>query len=190
MAQTKTQAKARTKSSGQRKGSSGQRKSSGRSSQAKSTKSGKSSGSSAAARRTRSTRSRAASQSANGRGTTKSARETAASRAKDVAGGAADVAQKAKTPLLAGGATLAGLAGAVVYAMRSSGRRKVLGVSVGRRNGFTLPGRNGLKGDARKVASAVTDAAKRADRIGQRVSSVANTIQQVSETADHAAKKA
>ena len=44
--------------------------------------------------------------------------------------------------------------------------------------------------DARKIAGAVTDGAKRADRFGQRVSSVASSVQTVSETADKAAKKA
>jgi hypothetical protein len=74
------------------------------------------------------------------------------------------------------------LAGAAALKTRSS-RRKVLGV--------TMPRRNGLKKvDARKVAGAVTDGAKRADRFGQRVSSVANSVQMVSETADKAAKKA
>ena len=91
-------------------------------------------------------------------------------------------------------ATLAGLAGAegaAVLARRSSGRRKVLGVPVGRRNGFKLPGRGGgFKRDARKVTGAVSDAAKRADSVGQKVSQVASTIQKVSETADNATKKA
>jgi hypothetical protein len=44
--------------------------------------------------------------------------------------------------------------------------------------------------EARKVVGAVTDAAKRADRFGRRVSSVANSVQKVSETAAKAAKKA
>jgi hypothetical protein len=53
-----------------------------------------------------------------------------------------------------------------------------------------MPRRSGFKGDAHKIASAVTDAAKRADRFGQGVSRVANTVQTVSETADQAVKKA
>jgi hypothetical protein len=62
---------------------------------------------------------------------------------------------------------------------------------VGRRNGFKLPTRSGgLKRDARKFASAITDAAGRADQFGQRLSKVAGTVRQVSETADDAAKKA
>jgi hypothetical protein len=54
-----------------------------------------------------------------------------------------------------------------------------------------MPRGNGLKKvDARKIAGAVTDAAKRADRFGQGVSSMASSVQMVSETADKAAKKA
>jgi len=76
------------------------------------------------------------------------------------------------------------VAGAAALNARSNRRnRKVLGV--------TVPRSNGLKDiDARKIAGAVTDAAKRADRFGQRVSSVATSVQTVSETADKAAKKA
>jgi len=98
-------------------------------------------------------------------------------------------------PLIAGGAAIAGVAGAAALNARSS-RRKVLGVTMPRnglkmpRNGLKMP-RNGLKNvDARKITGAVTDAAKRADRFGQRVSSVANSVQTVSETADKAVKKA
>jgi hypothetical protein len=90
------------------------------------------------------------------------------------------VARKAKVPLLASGAALAGVAAAVVVA-RSGKRRKVLGVS--------MPKRNGFKKDARKVAEAVTDAAKRADHFGQGMSRVANSVQKVSETADEAVKQ-
>jgi hypothetical protein len=105
----------------------------------------------------------------------------------------AEAGQKAKGPLLAGGAaTIAGVAaaGAIALASRASGGTKVLGVRLGHRNGFKLPGRRGgLKRDARKFTSAITEAAGRADRFGQNVSNVASTIRQVSETADGAAKK-
>ena len=73
------------------------------------------------------------------------------------------------------------VAGAAVLTTRSRRRRKVLGVP--------LPKRNGLKVDAQKVTEAITDAAKRTDRIGQRVSRVANGVQDVSETANTAVKK-
>jgi hypothetical protein len=102
--------------------------------------------------------------------------------------------------LLAGGAALAGLAGAV--AARSlqnnrggplNGLRKAL-PSGARSHGISLPklprSGSGLKGGVRKLSRNVGDAAKQADRIGQRVSNVATAVQRVSETADDAAKKA
>ena len=110
----------------------------------------------------------------------------------------ATAAQKAKTPLLAGGAALAGLAGAGLLAARTNRRRKVLGVAMPKRSGFSmpkkpsgfsLPKRNGIRRDARKVAGAVNDAAKRADRVGQRISRVAGGVQNISETTDQAVKR-
>jgi hypothetical protein len=91
------------------------------------------------------------------------------------------VAQRAKVPLVAGGAALAGVAGAAVMATRSNRRRKVLGVSMPRRNGFKL--------DARKLTESVSDAAKRADQFGQRVSRIASGVQNVSDTANETVKK-
>jgi hypothetical protein len=58
-----------------------------------------------------------------------------------------------------------------------------------KRSDLPLPKRNNLKLDPQKVTEAITDAAKRADRIGQRVSQVATGVQNVSETANKAAKK-
>jgi hypothetical protein len=137
----------------------------------------------------RSTRARS-SRSANGESKLESVSGTVASGAKTVSSGAQNAAhgfvgvvKKAKTPLIAGGVAVAGFAGAAALAGARSRRRKVLGV--------TMPRGKGLKKiDARKIAGAVTDGAKRADRLGQRVSSVASSVQTVSETADRAAKKA
>jgi len=117
----------------------------------------------------------------NGSDPAESVKETLTSGTQTAAHGVATFAKKAKTPLLTGGAALAGVAGAAVLTARSRRRRKVLGVS--------LPKRNGLKVDAQKVTEAITDAAKRADRIGQRVSRVSNSVQDVSETANTAVKK-
>jgi len=119
--------------------------------------------------------------SSNGSGGAEAVKETLTSGTQTAARGVATFAKKAKTPLLTGGAALAGVAGAAVLTARSRRRRKVLGVS--------LPKRNGLKVDAQKVTEAITDAAKRADQIGQRVSRVSNGVQDVSETASAAAKK-
>lgn len=157
--------------------------------------------------RSRSTRSRS-SPSRNGRSTTRASatrsKGTARTAAKKAQGGAqglgervSEVVDKAKVPLVAGGAALAGLAGAAVVSARSTRKRTVLGISMPKRSGFSLPGRsgfslpgrNGLKTDARRVTEAVTDAAKRADEFGQRVSRVASSVQSVSETANEAVKK-
>jgi methyl-accepting chemotaxis protein len=104
------------------------------------------------------------------------------------------VASSAKGALIAGGAAAAaGVAGAVVLA-RSNHNRKVLGIPVRGRGGLSLrglmPANGSIKSDAQKVAGAVNHAAKRADRIGRRVSQVASSVQQVSETAEEGAKKA
>ena len=191
---------AQTKTSQRRGASSGSSRSRarGRASNGRST-GGSSSGGSAARRRSsarkpsaraaRSTRGRS-SRSANGEttfesvtGTVSSGAQTVSSGAQNVAQGVAGVVRKAKTPLIAGGAAIAGLAGAAALNNARSRHRKVLGVKMPRGNGLK-------KIDARKIAGAVTDAAKRADRFGQGVSSMASSVQMVSETADKAAKKA
>ena len=127
--------------------------------------------------------------SSSGTGAAESVQQVASSNG-DRAQAVSSALQKAKTPLLASGAALAGIAGAVAVNASRSRRRKVLGVPLPKSNGFKLPKRGGLKIDAQNLSSAVTDAAKRADRFGKRVSSVATTVQQVSETTEKAAKKA
>lgn len=94
--------------------------------------------------------------------------------------GATDAMRKAKVPLVTSGAAVAGVASAVVLSRAAGKRRKVLGVRMPKRSKLRLP----------EIADAVTDAAKRADHLGQRVSSVASSVQKVSETAGEAAKKA
>lgn len=176
MAQTKT-SKRRGASSGSRSRSTARTskaRSSGRSSSGRSGSSQRKQASTRAARSTRG----GATRSGNGRTS-----GAASSSAQNAAQGVVGVVKKAKTPLMAGGAAIAGLAGAAMLNNARSRRRKVLGL--------TMPNGNGLKKvDARKVAGAVADAAKRADRFGQSVSSVANSVRMVSETADKAAKKA
>jgi hypothetical protein len=113
------------------------------------------------------------------------------------------VAEKAKLPLLATGAVVAGAA-AVIATKSTHKQRKVLGVPVPKRSKshlpkvgvpkvsvpkVGLPKGKGLKGDVRRAAGTVTDVAKQADQIGKRISRVANSVQAVGETTDEAAKK-
>jgi hypothetical protein len=143
------------------------------------------------ARAAGSTRERS-SRSANGQttvegvtGAVSSGAQTVSSGARSAAQGVAGFVKKAKTPLIAGGvaiAGVAGVAGAAALSNARSRRHKVLGV--------TMPRGKEVKNlDARKIAGAVTDGAKRADRLGQRVSSVASSVQKVSETADKVANR-
>lgn len=115
------------------------------------------------------------------------------------------VAEKAKLPLLATGAVVAGAA--AVIATKGAGghkQRKVLGVPVPKRSKshmpkvgvpkvsvpkIGMPKGKGLKGDVRRAAGTVSDVAKQADQIGKRISRVANSVQAVGETTDDAAKK-
>lgn len=102
------------------------------------------------------------------------------------AGEVGPLARKAKVPLLATGAALAGVAGAVV-ASRSGRRHKVLGVAMPKR--VPRPKLNGMKPDAKKISGAVVDAANRADRFGQGMSRVAGSVRDAGEAANKVAKK-
>jgi hypothetical protein len=129
--------------------------------------------------------------SANGQGTFESVTDAVSSGAQSTAQGIAGAAKKAKTPLIAGGAAVAGLAGAVALNARTR-HRKVLGVKMPQGDGVkkAMSKASALKKvDARDVTGTVSEAAKRADRFGKRVSSVANSVQMVSETVDKGAKK-
>jgi hypothetical protein len=110
------------------------------------------------------------------------------------------VVEKAKLPLMATGAVVAGAA--AVIATKGVGnhkQHKVLGVPVPKRSKshlpkvsvpkVGLPKGKGLKGDVRRAAGAVTDAAGKADQIGKRISKVASSVQAVGEATDDAAKK-
>ena len=130
--------------------------------------------------------------SSNGRGTVESVTDTVSSGAQSTAQGIASAAKRAKTPLIAGGAVIAGLAGAAALNNARSGHRKVLGVKMPRVDGLkkAIPTASALKKvDARDVTGAVSEAARRADKFGRRVSSVANRVQTVSETAGDAVEK-
>jgi hypothetical protein len=76
-----------------------------------------------------------------------------------------------------------------VVANKNGRRKKVLGVSVPKAPKPHLPSGKGIRGDVRKAAGAVTEAAKQADRFGKQVSKVASSVQNVGESAGDAAKK-
>lgn len=196
MAQARTRTAGSSGSSGSKRSRAPSPKNNGRSSRASGTKS-RSNGAKAQAKRTARTQASRNGKSESVKGTAQSVKGAVTNTAGDAAGGIATVARKAKVPLLASGAALAGVAGAVV-ATRSGKRRKVLGVSMPKRNGFKVipkrsglkvPKRSGIKADATKLTGAVTDAAERADVFGQRVSRVASSVRNVSETANEAVKK-
>ena len=150
---------------------------------------------------------KAASKASNG---TKAAAKSASSKAGASSGAGSDngsgngngvgaVVEKAKLPLIATGAVVAGAAAVIVGKNGHHKQRKVLGVPMPKRSKahlpkvsmpkVGLPKGKGLKGDVRRAAGAVSDAAKQADEIGQRISKVASSVQAVSETTDKAAKK-
>ena len=137
--------------------------------------------------------SRSSSPKSNGSSGTKASGKAAsasngvADSGKHGASGVAPLARKAKVPLLASGAALAGVAGAIV-ATRSGKRHKVLGISLPK-NGISMPKTNGMKSDVRKISAAVVDAAKRADRFGQGVSRVASSVRDAGEAANEVTKK-
>jgi outer membrane murein-binding lipoprotein Lpp len=169
MAQTKTKSKSNARRSG----------SSSRGGRSSSTKSNGSGGSGAKVKASGAKASQAkakASQKANG------AANGVADSVKHGAEGVGPLVRKAKVPLLASGAALVGVAGAVAATAHSKKRHRVLGVS--------MPKANGMKPDAKKISEAVVDIAKRADQLGQGVSRVASSVQGVGETANKAAKKA
>jgi hypothetical protein len=182
---------AQTKTPQRRDASRGSSRSRSQASKGRSSRGGSSGRSGSAAQRktggqsARATRERP-SRSANGQTTVEGVTGTVSSGAQNAAQGVAGFVKKAKGPLIVGGAAVAGIAGVAGAAALNnarSRRRKVLGVP--------MPRGNDLKNlDARRIAGAVSDGAKRADRFGQRVSSVASSVQTVSETADRAAKKA
>jgi hypothetical protein len=140
------------------------------------------SASSKASSNAKSTASKAASSSSNGNGSH----------------GVGEIAQKAALPLIATGAAAAGAA-AVILGKNGQKQHKVLGVALPKRSKSHLPKvgmpkihmpkGKGLKGDVRRAAGAVTDAAEKADLIGKRISRVANSVHAASEAADDAAKK-
>ena len=118
-------------------------------------------------RQSTSTKRRAPSASANGSGRLGEARKAVASTAQDAGHAVGGAASKAKVPLLAGGAALAGIAGGVAIGARGMRRRKVLGVPV--------PRRSILKASTKNLASAAKEAGKFGQQMGELTSEVSKT---------------
>lgn len=129
----------------------------------------------------------AKSASSKGRSQAAKAKEAASSNGGGAAHAIAPIAQKVVLPVIAVGAAAAGAVAVVVS--KNGRKRKVLGVSLPKRSKLSLPSGKGIRGDVRKAAGAVTEAAKQADRFGQGVSKVASSVQSVGETTGDAAKK-
>jgi hypothetical protein len=86
-------------------------------------------------------------------------------------------ASNAKTPLLASGAALAGLAGGVALGARGTRQRKVLGMPV--------PRRSVLKSSTKDLATA----AKQAGKLGQQVSELTSEVRHTREAIDSGRKR-
>lgn len=119
------------------------------------------------------------SQSSNGKARVKAVRQTVESSTKEAGQAVSKVASKAKTPLLAGGAALAGAAGGMaIGAMRSrqSHSHRVLGVKV--------PQAKRVKIRSRDVAKA----AKEVGTFGQHVGELATEIRHAREETGNGSK--
>jgi len=143
--------------------------------------------------------------SASGNGGGGGAAAKASSNGGDAGSTVGAVVEKAKLPLLATGAVVAGAAAVIATKGAVNHKQhKVLGVSVPKRPKahlpkvsvpkvsvpkVSLPKGKGLKGDVRRAAGAVSDAAGKADAIGKRISQVASSVQAVGSATDDAAKK-
>lgn len=142
-----------------------------------------------------------ASASGNGGG----AAAKASSNGSEAGSTVAAVVEKAKLPLLATGAVAAGAAAVIATkGVANHKQHKVLGVPVPKRSKphlpkvsvpkvstpkVALPKGKDLKGDVRRAAGAVSDAAGKADQIGKRISKVASSVQAVGAATDDTAKK-
>jgi hypothetical protein len=160
---------AQTKSS-QRKGSSARGNSSRRGAQTTRKRrptTARSNGRRSATAKRRSNRSATRRSTANGRGRVQAVRGAISNGAQGAGHAVGEAASKAKTPLLAGGAALAGLAGGVAIGARGMRRRKVLGVPV--------PRRSAMKKSTKNLASAARDVGKFGQQVGELSSEVRRT---------------
>jgi hypothetical protein len=122
-------------------------------------------------RRTTSAKRRSTS-SANGSGRIEEARKAVTSAAQDAGHSVGDAASKAKVPLIAGSAALAGIAGGVAIGAKGLRRRKVLGVP--------MPRRSVLKKSTKNLA----DAAREAGNFGRQMGELTSEVHKTREAMD------
>lgn len=118
-------------------------------------------------RQSTATKRRKPSASSNGSGRLEEARRAVASTAQDAGHAVGDAASKAKVPLIAGSAALAGIAGGVAFGAKGLRRRKVLGVP--------MPRRSVLKKSTKNLADAAREAGKFGRQMGDLTSEVHKT---------------
>lgn len=114
-----------------------------------------------------------ASKGSNGSGRIEDARKAVAGTAQDAGHAVGDAVGKAKVPLLAGSAALAGIAGGVVIGARGLRRRKILGVPVPRRSVLVSSTKN------------LADAARDAGKLGQQMGQLTTEVHKTREAMDH-----
>jgi hypothetical protein len=106
-----------------------------------------------------STRRASSSSASNGRGRVQAVKGAVSGGAQEAGHVVGEAASKAKTPLLAGGAALAGLAGGVAIGARGMRQRKVMGVP--------MPRRSAMKKSTKNLASAAKDVGKFGQQVGE-----------------------
>jgi hypothetical protein len=102
-------------------------------------------------------------------------RNAVGERAQTAGSAVSRAASRAKVPLVAGGAALAGLAGGAALASRNQGGRKVLGLPVP--NGTPLP----RLGNGGSAAKALGSAAKEIGKAGFKVGELTTEVRKVRE---------
>jgi len=155
-------AQAKTRASAKRSRGSQKPQARARGSSSKSRTSGKSGSSSAARNRS----------STNGTARVDSARHAIEGKAKDAGQAVGSAASKAKVPLVAGGAALAGAAGGLAFGVRQARRHRGVGM--------TIPRRPQVKVNSRDLAKA----AKEVGSFGARMGQLASELQRAREEAN------
>jgi hypothetical protein len=115
--------------------------------------------------------------SANGKGPVATAKKTVGKGARSTASTVSTAADKARVPLMAGGAAVAGLVGGAALAGRNRRGRKVLGMPVPR--GLSMPRPRNGGSTAKALGSAAKEVAKAGYRFGELTTEVRKTREQI-----------